>query len=156
MCVVSGLTVRGDGILRFMSVGGTIMEEYGRTIRDMPARQRGSVHLLYTCMNDLSERYWAARWINGLEYTLWTMANGLGKRRRRISRCEAERLLKLSNRVGGWIVWDDLSYEDIQKLKTDTTTIPHGPRFVPMSQWLEMYSRRAMASPEQSQQLSPN
>jgi hypothetical protein len=105
-------------------------------IRDMPTRQKATVWLLYRLMSGLSERYFCAGWLDGLEFSLWSAAHGLGKVRRFISRCDAEHLRKLSKRAGGWIVWDD------------------GPRFVSMEKWLETLS--ASPSTEQCSQHHPS
>jgi hypothetical protein len=100
-------------------------------IRDMPTRQKATVWLLYRLMSDLSERYFCAGWIHGLEFSLWSAAQGLGKVKRFISRCDAEHLRKLSKRAGGWIVWDDSSGHP---------NVLAGPCFLPMEEWLRLYA----------------
>ena len=64
-------------------------------------------------MSSLSERSYSATWIENLEHILWDQMAGGSSRSSRITLTEAEieRLRSLSNRCGGWIVFDDKTEE---------------------------------------------
>jgi hypothetical protein len=77
----------------------------------------------------ISERFWCAGWMDGLEYDIWRIANsgggeyGFGE----IEPDYAADLIALADKAGGWWAWDD-EKGDI--------------RFVEMDEWLEMYEGR--------------
>ncbi len=106
-------------------------------VRNLPARNVLSVRILYHLMCVLSERYFAAGWNTGLEYSLWHAAHNIGRRRRFICRCEAGQLRKLAKRIGGWIVFDCT----VDSL-THHPVGPYGPRFVSMQQWMEILAQQ--------------
>ena len=62
-------------------------------------------------MSELSEDCWAAGWLSGCEFSLWRMATqpdnvhswGMGS----VFSEDVQRLRELSEKCGGWIVWDD-------------------------------------------------
>ena len=61
--------------------------------------------LLERLMSAISEEYWCAGWMHNLEYTLWDVVTG-----RRAGICspeEIEQLKYLSEKCGGWIIWDE-------------------------------------------------
>jgi hypothetical protein len=84
--------------------------------------------LLEKLMSAISEDYWCAGWMHGLEYTLWDVITG-----RRTGVCSAEeieQLKYLSEKCGGWIIWDDQS---------------RGEKFVPMQEWLRLYKAQKLS-----------
>jgi hypothetical protein len=76
-------------------------------------------------MSGISEDYWCAGWLSGLEYILWDA--GTGKRKNVCTSEEIEQLRYLSEKSGGWIIWDE-------QLKDE--------RFVPMDEWLRLYEAK--------------
>jgi len=61
--------------------------------------------LLRKLMSGISEDYWYAAWLSGLEYTLWDAITGKGKPV--CSPEEIEQLKYLAEKCGGWIIWDE-------------------------------------------------
>jgi polar amino acid transport system ATP-binding protein len=88
---------------------------------------------LQKIMSDLSEGLWHARWMRGLEYDLWQAVveapRGLWKSYLKDE--HISKLIELSNRCGGWIVFDD---------ETEET-------FVPMEVWRRMYEEKQESIP---------
>lgn len=76
-------------------------------------------------MSELSEEAYYAGWMDGLEYALWTavLEGSLKYGHFQITRTHTAKLRELSDRCGGWIVWDDA---------TELT-------FMPMDQWQKKY-----------------
>lgn len=76
-------------------------------------------------MSELSEQAYCAGWMQGLEYALWNaVLKGRAKYGRlQITRVHTQKLKVLSDRCGGWIIWDD----DL------------GESFIPMEQWQKKY-----------------
>ena len=76
-------------------------------------------------MSEISEDQWCAGWLDGAEYSLWSMVDGgetdwgFGK----VDPSSVALLRRLSESCGGWIVWTDDRCE----------------RWIPMSEWLPMY-----------------
>lgn len=94
--------------------------------------------LLYDTMSEISERCYAAGWMQGNEYRLWSacadptdpLHYGMGE----ITAHEVATLRGLSAEIGGWIHWcDDATHP---QLHIDDW----GPRFVPMLEWVGMYA----------------
>lgn len=84
--------------------------------------QKITAGLLQRLMSDISEDSWCASWAFDLEYVLWDAVTG---KRKKICTPETIAQLKyLSDKCGGWIIWD--------KKKADK-------KFVPMAQWLRIY-----------------
>ena len=81
--------------------------------------------LLRKLMSGISEDYWCAGWLSGLEYTLWDAVTG--KRKNVCSSEEIEQLRYLSEKCGGWIIWDQQAKDE---------------RFVPIDEWLRLYDAR--------------
>lgn len=76
-------------------------------------------------MSDISETYWCAGWLHGLEYTLWDAViglphNPLGKD---ISTRRIERLGKVAAIIGEWIVYGE-----------------NGPEPVALDAWKRLFS----------------
>lgn len=74
--------------------------------------------LLKKLMSAISEDYWCAGWTYDLEYRLWEAVTG--KRTGVCNHEEIEQLKYLSEKCGGWIVWDEQS---------------KGEKFVPIGEW---------------------
>ena len=87
--------------------------------------QRITADLLRKLMSEISEEYWCAGWLGGLEHVLWDVVTG--KRTDICTPEEIEQLKYLSEKCGGWIVWDK---EGICE------------RFVSMEEWLRLYEAR--------------
>ena len=84
-------------------------------------------------MSELSERAYCAAWMEGLEYALWkaTLKGRLKYGWLQITRKHVAKLKELSERCGGWIVWDETL----------------GVRWMPLESWQKMYeSPRELAS----------
>ena len=87
--------------------------------------------LLINVMSAISEERWCAGWMQNLEYVLWDAVTG-----RRKGICSAEeigQLKYLSEKCGGWIVWDEQA---------------KGERFVPMQDWLRLYEAQRLKASE--------
>ncbi|MBI2091343.1 MAG: hypothetical protein HYT78_21825 [Deltaproteobacteria bacterium] len=81
--------------------------------------------LLRKVMSGISEDYWCAGWLHDLEYVLWDAV--IGKRKGICSPEEVEQLKYLSEKCGGWVIWDEQVKDE---------------RFVPMKEWLRLYEAR--------------
>lgn len=83
---------------------------------------------LVSMMSELSERYYSAGWMSGLEESLWEVLQGnphafAGGS---ISAEETEALRAACEKADGWVIWkDDSSYL--------------GEVFVPMDLWLVLW-----------------
>ena len=77
-------------------------------------------------MSDLSEESYCAGWMQGLEYALWqVLVDGRSAYGRvTFTSVHADRLRRLSELCGGWIVFDDVTEET----------------FVPLSDWEARFS----------------
>jgi hypothetical protein len=90
---------------------------------------RGAAVELLNLMNDISEDHYAAGWMVGLEYNLWSLAfenpeGNLGFSE--LSLRNRGRLIELTHRCQGWWIWSD----------------DHGGRkFLSYNDWLSMYQR---------------
>jgi hypothetical protein len=76
--------------------------------------------LLLRTMRDLSEQYYTAGWIIGLEFYLWHTATTKPHTE------EGQTLMFLAEASGGWWMWDDGK---------------GGPLFVPLPIWTEQYQQ---------------
>ncbi len=81
--------------------------------------------LLEKLMSAISEECWCAGWMRDLEYTLWDVV--MGRRKGICGPEEVEQLKYLSEKCGGWIVWDEQAKRE---------------RFVPMQEWLTLYEAK--------------
>ncbi len=87
------------------------------------ALQRDAAEALREAMSDLSEEYYCAGWLIGLEHTLWQCWErapfkwGFGV----VGTEDADRLRRLHEKAGGW--W---------------TTVDHWQRFVTTEEWLRI------------------
>jgi len=77
-------------------------------------------------MSDLSEEGYYAGWMQSLEYDLWD-AVASGPRKYGfldITEQHISKLVELSAKCGGWIIFDDV----------------HEETFLPMDEWLQMFN----------------
>lgn len=104
-------------------------------LNDLTATQRE----LADYMSALSERAYDAGWVEGLEFALWrAVADDLFKYGQlELSREHAQQLSSLSQRCGGWIVFDK----------------QHEESFVTLEQWLHLL---ATMRPSQSFKRTPD
>ncbi len=89
-----------------------------RDAERLAAEPRICAGLLARLMSDLSEDLWCAGWLHDLEHDLWGALQGTSSTR--LSPPELEQLRYLSDKCGGWIVWDDRGT---------------GRRWVPLAEW---------------------
>jgi hypothetical protein len=87
--------------------------------------QKITAALLVKVMSGISEESWCAGWMRNLEYMLWDVVTG--RREGICSPDEIEQLKYLSEKCGGWIIWDEQA---------------KGKRFIPMPDWLRLYEER--------------
>jgi len=85
--------------------------------------------LLINVMSAISEERWCAGWMQNLEYVLWDAV--IGRREDICSPEEIKQLKYLSEKCGGWIVWDEQA---------------KGERFVPMQDWVRLYEAQRRKS----------
>ena len=81
-------------------------------------------------MSEVSETYYCAGWLDGLEFSLWSFVTDTSGEpheciRGEVSRAEVESLRTLSQKARGWWRWDD----DIG-----------GEVFVPLAEWERLYA----------------
>lgn len=92
---------------------------------------------LYQLMSDISEDCYCAGWMMGLELAIWGALQD-GDRTYGMGEMDAEQLEQcrtLANEIDGWIVWVD--DDDIPGLPS----CEWGPRFLPMADWLALYTK---------------
>lgn len=90
-------------------------------LADLNSEQRA----LADYMSELSEKAWHAVWIAHLEYDLWDAVTGGSSSFGQIylTREHLQTLMNLSERCGGWIVYDQANEET----------------FVPIDEWKKRY-----------------
>ena len=93
--------------------------------------QKITADLLVKVMSGISEECWCAGWLRNLEYMLWDAVTG--KREGICSPEEIEHLKYLSEKCGGWIIWDEQA---------------KGERFMPMQDWLPLYEAQRLKTSE--------
>lgn len=74
---------------------------------------------LLSLMTGISEEFWAAGWMSGLEYSLWVAVEG-GSRRYgmgELSERQVQLLRLLAEEAEGWWIWEG------------------GPKFIPLMEW---------------------
>lgn len=83
--------------------------------------EEGAQYGLLCLMTGISEEFWAASWMDGLEWALWRMVEGgsrgygLGK----VTERQVQLLKLLSDECGGWWIWEG----------------GQGPRFLRLDAW---------------------
>jgi hypothetical protein len=72
------------------------------------AKDRNAALTLQQLMSDISEEYYCAGWLHGLEFDLWAMLQGSSLRfgLGEVSKDEVSQLRALSEQSGGWWRWD--------------------------------------------------
>lgn len=75
-------------------------------------------------MSDYSEDRWCAGWLDGLEYSLWSLVKDGAVLDVYDERCNFR---EMAEAVGGWFHWPEMA---------------DGPEFVEMSEWLQIYEER--------------
>ncbi len=93
------------------------------------ARNDAIARALEDLMSDISEEYYCAGWLIGLEFTLWSMLEG-GSREFGmgvVTEDEVKRLRELSEQCGGWW-WGGETDDDVC-------------RFVTLEEWAEIYGK---------------
>lgn len=79
---------------------------------------------LLALITGISEEFWCAGWMDGIEYRLWQVKPGTGYGQGVISERQSELLRLLSEECDGWWRWDG------------------GPRFVRSAEWLKAMALR--------------
>ena len=96
--------------------------------------QKITAGLLVKIMSAISEECWCAGWMHNLEYMLWDAVTG--RRKNLCSPEEIEQLKYLSEKCGGWIIWDE-------QAKDET--------FIPMQDWLQLYEAKHLNASESNE-----
>jgi hypothetical protein len=85
-----------------------------------------TAHYLSTIMSDISQEYYCAGWLGGLEYYLWdAITNGVTETFR-LADERKKALLTLSKKCKGWVVYNDKSYNR---------------EFVSLKRWNQLFSK---------------
>lgn len=86
--------------------------------------EEGAQWGLLCLMTGISEEFWCAGWMKGLEWALWEIAQGgeRGYGGGALTERQTALLKLLSEEAGGWWVWDNEG----------------GPRFLGMEEWQAM------------------
>ena len=88
---------------------------------------------LRQCMSDISEEYYFARWMTGLEFNLWyAMMRDGGVRYGQgyITQDDADALRDCSHRSGGWWYWPEREFEQLTS----------EPQFTDLRYWQRAYA----------------
>lgn len=75
-------------------------------------KEQMAAELLYY-MSRLSEKYYSAGWLIGLEDVLWASINDSTPHRFVLEAHEREKLRELAAKAGGWGVWDETLDEEV-------------------------------------------
>lgn len=86
---------------------------------------------LFTVMEGLSEQFFYASWIQGLENILWESIKFRSNTPIRLDPFVRSYIETLSKLVGGWIVWLDEQLYSLDELPAEE----HGAYFVTMEEW---------------------
>ncbi len=89
-------------------------------------------YLLFETMADLSEKYWCAGWLSGLEYTLWEQITPGNQIAYILNENEISKLRHLSEKCKGWWFWDDDS--------TDPLGADYCVKFIDLQSWQDKYN----------------
>jgi hypothetical protein len=84
------------------------------------AADEGAALGLLGLMTGISEEYWCASWMDGLEFALWNAQDGALYGMGSLTPRQCMLLRLLSEECGGWWCWRD------------------GPKFVSAADWLKM------------------
>ncbi len=91
------------------------------------AKNGEAAQQLRTAMSAISERYYYAGWLLGLEYTLWGMILGTVSREWGlgiVGQAEISEVKQLSDAAGGWWAWNDMIDAEL---------------FLPWTEWYNLY-----------------
>lgn len=130
------VTLIGKLIQWLGSVIGTLFSGKTRLTEKPPSGSRAlgrlsdrEIHkqILLRIMRDLSEEYYSAGWVIGLEHYLWNLAL-------RQNTVEGQMLLYCAETSGGWWIWDDKA---------------GGHVFVPLAAWKSVYREDELLEPVQ-------
>lgn len=92
---------------------------------------------LMHAMSDLSETYYCAGWLSGLEFSLWAALDGKSHfGGSPLEREEIEKLKRLSEKCGGWIYWDTRHWNEPHR------TGEVGETFIPLDEWKAMFEEQ--------------
>jgi hypothetical protein len=83
-------------------------------------------------MTGLSEEYWCAGWMSGLEHSLWGVESGTRFGMGTITDRQAELLRLLSDECDGWWYWHDADPVELS-----------GPKFIRRAEWEAKCKMRA-------------
>jgi hypothetical protein len=124
--IVQWIVSLGTGIGRLFSGKPTLNEKPPSGNRALGRLSDREIHkqILLRIMRDLSEEYYGAGWIIGLEHYLWNLAL-------RQNTVEGQMLLYCSEVSGGWWVWDDQV----------------GHLFIPLAVWKTQYREDEVLEP---------
>jgi hypothetical protein len=95
--------------------------------------EEGAALGLLGLMTGISEEYWCAGWMSGLEYSLWEVAAGTGYGMGQITERQAALLRLLSEECDGWWYFHDSA----------------GPTFIRRDNWREKMSSVTPTPPPQ-------
>lgn len=83
--------------------------------------QEGASLGLFSLMTGISEEYWCAGWMDGLEYALWQAEPGKSYGQGVITDRQATLLRLLSEESGGWWHW-----------------VGDNPKFIRLENWIQL------------------
>ncbi len=89
--------------------------------------EEGAALGLLALMTGISEEFWCAGWMNGMEFDLWRRAAGTNYGQGIITERQATLLRLLHEECGGWWMWD----------------YARGPVFVRTEEWLRVLQLRS-------------
>lgn len=89
------------------------------------------INRLYSVMEGISEQFFYASWITGLENILWESIKFKSNPPIRLDPFARIYIENLSNQVGGWIVWLNDDIFPLEELPVED----HGAYFVTMDEW---------------------
>ena len=98
-----------------------------------PSELTHEQELLRDYMSELSETYYCAGWLMGLEFSLWAALDGKANfAGSPLDREEIEKLKQLSEKCGGWIYWDETP------MTRNGLTGESGESFISLDDWKAM------------------
>ena len=94
--------------------------------------EEGARYGLLCLMTGISEGYWCAGWMSGLEYSLWKAHSGDAFYSHYYTDRQKTLLRLLAEEAGGWWVWSDKEQE---------------PKFLRMDDWLARFAPKPGDAP---------
>lgn len=89
------------------------------------AADEGAALGLLGLMTGISEEFWCAGWMSGLEFSLWGVPAGMRYGQGNITERQSQLLKLLSDECDGWWWWND------------------GAKFIRKADWLERFHQQA-------------